>query len=74
MGMNKEELESLSLEEAFEKVDETMRGLQAEGIPLEDSFRLYQEGMELLKYCSNKIEHVEKQVLMMGEEGELHEF
>jgi len=74
MGLDKEELEALSLEEAFERVDETMRGLQSEGIPLEDSFRLYQEGMELLKYCSGKIERVEKQVLVLGEEGELHEF
>lgn len=74
MGLNKDELETLSLEEAFEKVDETMRSLQAEGIPLEESFRLYQEGMELLKYCGGKIERVEKQVLMMGEEGELYEF
>ncbi len=74
MGLNKEELEVLSLEEAFEKVDETMRSLQLEGVPLEDSFKLYQEGMELLKYCSDKIDRVEKQVLMMGEEGELHEF
>lgn len=74
MGLNIEEMEELSLEEAFERVDETMRSLQEEGIPLEDSFRLYKEGMELLKYCSDKIDHVEKQVLVMGEEGELNEF
>lgn len=72
--MNKEEMEKLSLEDAFEKVEATMSELQSDEIPLEESFHLYQEGMMLLKYCSDKIERVEKQVLAMGEEGELHEF
>lgn len=72
--MNKEEMEKLSLEDAFEKVEATMSELQSDEIPLEESFQLYQEGMMMLKYCSDKIERVEKQVLAMGEEGELHEF
>ena len=72
--MNKEEMETLSLEEAFEKVEAVMSELQSDEIPLEESFQLYQEGMMMLKYCSDKIERVEKQVLAMGEEGELHEF
>lgn len=72
--MNKEEMEKLSLEDAFEKVEATMSELQSDEMPLEESFQLYQEGMMMLKYCSDKIERVEKQVLAMGEEGELHEF
>ncbi|MFR3882564.1 MAG: exodeoxyribonuclease VII small subunit [Lachnospiraceae bacterium] len=27
---------------------------------MEDSFRFYKEGMELLKYCSEKLDTVEK--------------
>ena len=41
---------------------------------LEDSFLLYQEGMELLKQCNGRIEHVEKQMLKIDEEGQIHEF
>ncbi len=41
---------------------------------LEDSFRYYQEGMELLKLCNARIDHVEKQMLQIDEEGQVHEF
>ena len=41
---------------------------------LEDSFRFYKEGMELLKYCSDKLDTVEKKMLQMDEDGTLREF
>ncbi len=74
MGTEHNTLEELSLEEAFEKVEEKLNSLQSDENSLETSFQLYREGMELLKYCNDKIERVEKQVLVLGEEGELHEF
>ena len=45
-----------------------------EDITLEDSFRTYQEGMKLLRYCDAKIDKVEKQVMMINEDGGLDEF
>lgn len=63
-----------SLEEAFLMLEENVQKLEERDISLEDSFKLYKEGMELLKYCNHKIEQVEKKVLAMNEEGELHEF
>lgn len=63
-----------SLEEAFEQIEETIARLEDEDITLEDSFRAYQEGMKLLKYCNEKIDRVEKQVLKINEDGELDEF
>ena len=41
---------------------------------LEDSFRLYKKGMELLKYCSDRLDTVEKKMLQMDEDGTLREF
>ena len=41
---------------------------------LEESFTLYQEGMRLLKLCSAQIDRVEKNMLLIDEEGGLHEF
>lgn len=64
----------MTLEEAFDKVDETIEKLRDENISLEDSFTLYKEGMELLKQCSEKIDTVEKQVLVLNREGEVDEF
>lgn len=64
----------LSLEEAFAQIEETIGRLEEEEITLEESFRAYQEGMKLLKYCNGKIDRVEKQVLKISEDGELDEF
>ena len=48
--------------------------LESREISLEDSFTMYQHGMELLKQCSNKIDTVEKKMLQMDEDGTLREF
>lgn len=72
--IEKPDEQELSLEEAFERIEETIGRLEEEDITLEASFRAYQEGMELLKYCNEKIDRVEKQVLKINEDGELDEF
>lgn len=69
----KEEI-TFSLEEAFEQIEGMIEQLEEEDITLEDSFRAYQEGMKLLKYCDEKIDRVEKLVLKINEVGELDEF
>ena len=71
--MTQEEMEALTLEQALDNVDTTLEKL-AEDIPLEQSFALYKEGMELLKYCDEKLKKVEQQVMVLDEEGELNEF
>ena len=68
------EKEKMSVEEAFAQLDEIVQRLESEEIPLEESFRVYQKGMELLKYCSQKLDTVEKKMLQMDEDGTLREF
>ena len=48
--------------------------LEREDISLEESFKEYQKGMELLKKCSETIDRVEKKVLILNENGGLDEF
>lgn len=72
MGINMEE--ELSLEEAFARIEETIGHLEEEETTLEESFQAYQQGMKLLQYCNEKIDKVEKQVLLINENGELDEF
>ena len=71
--MAKKQEEKLSLEEALEKLEETIAKLQSEEISLEDSFNLYKEGMDYVKLCSETIDQVEKKVLMLNQEGTLNE-
>lgn len=68
------ELESMSLEEAFERLEGTIARLESEDITLEESFLAYEEGMKLLKHCNDSIDRVEKQVLMISAGGELTAF
>lgn len=66
-------MEHKSLEEVFEQLDEIAGKLEQADISLEDSFQLYHKGMELLKLCNDKIDTVEKQMLVLDENGEQHE-
>lgn len=69
-----EKKEEFRLEEAFGKIEEVLEKLGDRDVSLEDSFTLYQEGMKLLKQCNDKIDRVEKQMLQIDEEGQIHEF
>lgn len=68
------EIEKMSLEQAFEQLENTIARLEAEDITLEDSFAAYKEGMDILKHCNNSIDKVEKQVLMLSTDGELETY
>ena len=62
------------IEEFFQELDTIAEKLESGEISLEDSFRLYKKGMELLKYCSDRLDTVEKKMLQMDEDGTLREF
>ncbi len=64
----------LTLEETFTLLEEKLELLESEDISLEDSFKVYKDGMDLLKQCHEKIDYVEKKVLEINEAGELVEF
>lgn len=60
-------IEDLSLEEGFEKIEEIMNEMSDADVSLEESFEKYKLGMELLKHCSDKIDKVEKQIQILTE-------
>ena len=66
--------ESKTIEEVFQELDTLAAKLEDRETSLEDSFRFYKEGMELLKYCSDKLDTVEKKMLQMNEDGTFREF
>lgn len=64
----------MTLEEAFGRLDGVVKRLESQEITLEESFKVYQAGMNLLKTCNEKIDRVEKKMLMMDEDGGFCEF
>ncbi len=64
----------LTLEEIFSQLDQTLESLNDEDLGLEESFKAYEKGMALVKQANEKIDKVEKQVLVLNEKGELNGF
>ena len=63
-----------TIEESLKELDSIVEKLESRDISLEDSFQKYQEGMTLLKACNDKIDTVEKKMLILNESGEADEF
>lgn len=61
-----------SIEETFAQLDELLEKLEASETSLEESFACYEAGMKLVKACSDKIDKVEKQMMILqgGEEAD----
>lgn len=52
-------IEDMTLEEAFEKLDEIIEAMEESELPLEKTFEFYKQGLDMVKYCNDKIEKVE---------------
>ena len=63
-----------NLEEMYKDLEELIGKMENEEITLEQTFDLYNNGMELLKKCNLSIDEVEKKVLVLDENGETDEF
>ena len=76
--MKKEENETkndeYTLQDIFAQLDKVIENMEQGDISLEESFQCYRKGMELLKTCNDKIDKVEKRILILDNEGEEHEF
>ncbi|MEY8433385.1 exodeoxyribonuclease VII small subunit [Lachnospiraceae bacterium 48-42] len=63
-----------TLEELFEGLETVIGTMEQPEVSLEESFQLYHRGMELLKSCNNRLDKIEKKMLVLDDEGEMHEF
>jgi exodeoxyribonuclease VII small subunit len=58
-------------EEALNKLEKVVSKLEDGDIPLEESLKLFEEGIRLSRFCNLKLDEAEKRVeiLMKGKEG-----
>ncbi len=68
-----EEPGNCTLEQVIGRLEQVISDMEEE-TALEESFRMYHQGMELLRACNDKIDRVEKQILILDEEGGTDEF
>lgn len=57
-----EEKERISFEEALKKLEQIVSELEDESITLEKSVSLYEEGIQLSKFCTEALEKAELQI------------
>ena len=64
----------VSFEEAIKKLEEIVDSLENGDFPLEESLKLYEEGVKLINVCTTKINNVEKSIkILSNSDGELVE-
>ena len=54
-----------TIEQTFAELDESMEKLESAETSLEESFACYEVGMKLVKACGEKIDKVEKQMIIL---------
>lgn len=54
--------ESKSIEKNFEELSNIIEKMDNDDVTLEESFKLYEKGMKLVKQCNDKIDKVEKKI------------
>ena len=62
---------TITFEAAMERLEEITRLLEAGAEGLDESLKLYEEGVSLIRLCTQKLESAEQsvKVLQMSEEG-----
>jgi len=74
---NKESVENknMTFEEAMNELEEIVQKLEKGELSLDESIEYFQRGIELSKYCSKKLDEIEKRitVLIEDENGNIKE-
>ncbi|CAD7781848.1 Exodeoxyribonuclease 7 small subunit [Candidatus Methanoperedenaceae archaeon GB37] len=56
---------NLPFEDAIKRLETIVHKLEAGETPLEESLKLFEEGMGLIRYCQQKLDEVEKKVELL---------
>ncbi|HHU63177.1 MAG TPA: exodeoxyribonuclease VII small subunit [Clostridiales bacterium] len=57
----------LTFEKAIEALEEIVEKMEMEDISLEESIRLFERGVRLTRYCSEKLDEAEGKITMILE-------
>jgi exodeoxyribonuclease VII small subunit len=49
-------------EKAFQQLEQIVQRLESEELPLDESLRLFEEGINLSRFCHQRLEEVEKKI------------
>ena len=70
---NKTKENSKTIEENMARLNEINNLMSDYSIKLEESFKLYKEGVELVEKCKKQLADVEKEIVVLEEQGSANE-
>ena len=59
----------MTYEQAVSELEEIISKLESGEASLDDSIALYSRGMELSKFCKEKLEAIEKKISILSQDG-----
>ncbi len=60
--MNNQDLETLSFEDTYRRLEEIIQKLEEGTLSLDESVSLYEEGMQLARHCGQKLDAAELKI------------
>ena len=68
-------MQDMNFEQAMERLEKITAELSREGITLEESLTLYEEGIALARMCNSRLEETERKIKMLqiSADGEIEE-
>lgn len=61
---------SQTFEQAMNRLEEINQALESGDIPLEESIKLYDEGIKLIEFCQSKLNEAEKKIQKLSRNTE----
>lgn len=55
----------MKFEEAMKKLEEIVERLENGNMPLDEAVEIFEEGIQLSKYCSKKLDEVERRITVI---------
>ena len=68
-------MQDMNFEQAMDRLEKITAELSREGITLEESLTLYEEGIALARMCNSRLEETERKIKMLqiSADGEIEE-
>lgn len=62
------------LEDMLQEIEDLIAHMEQDDISLDEAFEAYEQGMKKLRSCNERIDRIEKKMLVWNEQGKLEGF
>lgn len=60
-------MNEMTYDQATKRLEEIVKVLENEQTPIEESLKLFKEGIELTQFCSTKLKDIENEIIIIQE-------